>query len=154
MITEFIPTAPTKAAYDDRGAFAIPWDAAVDRWLILEDAEGTLYTAQSGGFACEHPMVCGRLFSSPELDESLSQVESYVYDRFSGYCVPRNHFFHEESNGRCLDAEAADAIDGILSKSGFPEIVIDRSRMEESMEAWLFALWDGKRCVLVTNNSD
>jgi len=138
--------------------------------VIIEHPTGVFYSNQSGGTGCLHPkiegifvpfgndvLLDGHRFISPEND-----LGSYFEGAKYG------------GTGATLgiDYEDADVIDAILAKARVDQwIEVDRSRLKESCEAWVFVMIlqdekdDGlsicsgfgpypKRGVLIWGNSD
>ncbi len=106
--------------------------------VIIEHPTGVIYSNQAGGTACLHPEIegafvpfgnevfAGHRFVSPE-----NQLLAY----FEG---PK-HGGTGATNG--LDEADADFIDGVLKKVGVRQwIEVDRNRLKESCEAWVFVI--------------
>jgi hypothetical protein len=97
--------------------------------LIIQFPSGVLCSNQTGGTACLHPAIEGIFVplhpSAPEhQDRLLAHFTSFKY---GGWC----------SEG--IDAEDADLIDAILAQyAGGGLILVDRSRLSDSHEAWVF----------------
>jgi hypothetical protein len=96
--------------------------------LIVEHPSGVLYTSQAGGVSCMHPVTEGVLVPIG----SGCRVEEKLEAFFAENAMPQ------------LPAHA-DALDWILRTPDKPYVVtptffleVDRSRLHESMEAWLF----------------
>lgn len=83
-------------------------------------------------------------------------IESLLYSRHRGWHVPAGHLFTEDPEGYpglCIGVNQQDAedIDKILSPFN---IRIDPERASQSMEAWIYVLWNGAKAVITTANSD
>lgn len=94
--------------------------------LILEHTSGVTYENQVGGTLCWKATVEGVL-APVDLDPDLvEQIMNLPYE-------PR----------RGISAEVADAIDGVLAaSSGGRYLKVDRARLAESWEAWVYVVAD------------
>ena len=92
--------------------------------LIIEHPTGAIYTNQAGGHACLHPEMEGAFVPFEIPDE----IQCYFFgEKWNCWCY------------ECIDAETADFMDGILASSDFiGKIRVDRDRLEDSCEAWVF----------------
>ena len=101
--------------------------------LIILGHSGVVYTNQTGGHACRQPAAEG--WYVPLVDE-LADHESQLLEYFSG--PPWNGW----CDSRIHDADA-DFIDAALSASRTTEFIrVDRLRMAESHEAWIYVSLD------------
>lgn len=106
--------------------------------LILLRPSGVLYRNQTGGYICEHPQEEG-VFAPLDLEE-LVQARDDI----------SNHFTGEKWNGYCfegIDAETASFLDAVFTRTAnlpfgltqtLPFLRVDRSRLQESHEAWIY----------------
>lgn len=147
--------------FNEPGVFDVPTNAECQAVIVIEES-GQCWTSQSGGFACNHPKAKGRiLHPSRKLAECFNDIEKYIYEKYRGYMVNEGHFFLDKEegddppDGKLMSDQDADAVDAILASSGCAnELKVDRSRLKQSMEAWIYGLMDGKPCVFVMCNSD
>ncbi|HSJ76323.1 MAG TPA: DUF6210 family protein [Gemmatimonadales bacterium] len=137
--------------------------------LIIEWPSGVLFSNQTGGTSTLHPELEG-VFLPIRNDceregNRLLSPEDELLDYFEG---PK----HRGTGAtRGLDAEDADFIGSVLLKWRLKQITVDRSRLQESHEAWVHVLihqkeggFDGLPCrgfapyprrgVLTWSNSD
>src|SRR6266498_164374 len=92
--------------------------------LIVEHPSGVLYENQTGGVSCGHPRLEGVLAPIEVSEESKEQIQRLEYPVRPG-----------------IPAETADAIDALLAREPFARFIkVDRSRITESEEAWVFVL--------------
>jgi hypothetical protein len=94
--------------------------------LIIRYPSGVIYSNQTGGHCCHHPIVEG-VFVPLETDSTR-------YYRLT------THFFGGKYHGWCngIDEEDADIIDEILQgESEAPLIVVDRTKLKKCEEAWI-----------------
>jgi hypothetical protein len=97
--------------------------------LVVPYPSGVLYTNQTGGTTCAHPVEEGvfvPLGSECRLEEKLDRI------------------FQHQFAARLTSADA-DALDAILHTPEEPFVVtpaffleVDRTRLDDSMEAWLY----------------
>lgn len=118
--------------------------------LIAIEENGKLYTNQTGGCACRHPEVRGRIVEYEVFPGKTR--EEFDNDLLAYFCGPKH-------NGWCfqgIDAEDADYLDKLFeSYLGKNSVIVDRERLKDSMEAWIYCkLGEGTRIVLTSNNSD
>jgi hypothetical protein len=122
--------------------------------LIISCQSGITYSNQAGGLACIHPEEDGVFVPLPE---AKGRPEAYaLQQRFRG-------------EWRHINEEDALAIDNIFRRSGLNYVSVDRTRLQDSFEAWVYVLVEepkevpftclfeglGKRSgVLVWQNSD
>lgn len=108
--------------------------------LIVPESTGILYRNQTGGHAC-----------------LPSQMEGYLVPLAGG--IPRpcerllSHFTGPKWGGWCserIDAETADEIDSVLAEIlRQDQIVVDRTKLEMSWEAWVHVIIAGPLLALV-----
>lgn len=109
--------------------------------VVIELDEGMWakeVTNQVGGCACRHPKATGIV---------------RIVATFSGL---HRHFSDEDSEytGLCgvgISEKTADFLDACLAHLHFK---VDRSKLKESQEAWIFGFYEGKPAVLTWGNSD
>ncbi|MBN1427712.1 MAG: hypothetical protein JXB07_04950 [Anaerolineae bacterium] len=107
--------------------------------LIVEKSTGVHYSNQTGGTTCMQPEIEGVLIpirNDVELESRrLISPENDLYQYFAG---PPH-----QGTGACrgLSLEDADFIDGVLKHYKMREyLCVDRERLAESHEAWVFVL--------------
>jgi len=110
--------------------------------LIIEYPSGVICSNQTGGTACLHPEVEGVFvpLRNDTLEEthSLISPENELYEYFVG---PKHKGAGATSG---LDSEDADKIQTVLAKHCLsPPIDIDRQRLKESHEAWVYVTISG-----------
>jgi len=139
--------------------------------LIVPAPTGIRYSNQTAGTYCEHPVVEGfyvplrneseeGAFDGPRSREFKSPEHALVE-----YFCGRKYEGTGATHG--IDDEDADAIEAILAGYFLDEVLrVDRSRMAESTEAWIYVVvlkddhvFDGcgpypRRAVLTWKNSD
>ncbi len=118
---------------------------------VIEIGEGELFDSQTGGYACHHPTVRGRKLPLAYDENYLRAVDDALCEWFysgphSGHC----YSFNGEGNFNETDALVVEAMFGILLHG----VIVDRSRLGECEEAWVYALWGGRRVLLYWTNSD
>ena len=122
--------------------------------LIIEYPSRVHYTNQTGGYACRHPVQEGAFIILDNTYHLGTRLEA--------------HFTGEKWGGHCydgIDVETADFVDDFLHETCSKLLKVDRSRLKECQEAWVYVIveqdktelpeWniDG-RGVLTWNNSD
>jgi hypothetical protein len=102
------------------------YDLPYEVMLILEHASGVIYENQVGGLLCWQANIEGVL-APVDLDpDAVEQIMNLPYE-------PR----------RGITAEVADAVDAVLAASpGGRYMHVDRARLAESYEAWVFVVAD------------
>ena len=112
--------------------------------VLLLAENGVVYSNQAGGTACMQPKERGTLIpisNDPPLDNFYKGAPPF---KLTGAC--------QDLVG--LDSGAAEALDKILSEAIEHKIQVDRSRLQESMEAWVYVLFNGQKGLLTWPNSD
>jgi hypothetical protein len=100
------------------------YDMPRDVMLIIEYPTGVLYENQCGGVACSQEDLEGVL-----VPVGLPPVDA---ERVMALPFP---------GGAALNAEVADMIDEILASVSFAKYLrVDRSRLSDSCEAWVFVV--------------
>jgi hypothetical protein len=95
--------------------------------LVIAYPSGVLYVNQTGGYSCKHPRVEGVLILPPR-EIRLGELTTY----FTG----PPHFGWCDHGIGIMDADAIDAfIDGLY---GGCELKVDRAKLGESQEAWVW----------------
>jgi hypothetical protein len=114
---------------------------AVGLFLIIEYPSGIAYSNQTGGTSCSHPKVEGLLvpLRNDIATRCLLSPENELYDYFEGpkYC----------GTGAIggLDAEDVSFIESVLEKYRLSSCIsIDRSRLADSHEAWVYVKVEGE----------
>jgi hypothetical protein len=102
------------------------YDLPDEVMLILEHASGVYYENQVGGVLCWQAMLEGVLAPLDLDPAAVEEIMNLPYDA-----------------GRGITAEIADAIDAVLDASpGERYLKVDRARLAESWEAWVFVVAD------------
>ena len=110
-----------------------------------------LYTNQAGGYACQHPEVRGEkallgAASALATPEYLAGLQERLMTHFTG----------EKWKGWC--DEGIDEETALFVEAAFwpilPGLVVNRDKLADSMEAWIYATWQGQLLVLAFDNSD
>lgn len=125
--------------------------------LIVSHPSGVAFTNQVGGYACHHPVMEGVYIplNRAELHQAFDQYFFYG-PKWQGHCY------------RGIDEETADVVDRLLASHPLTRgIVVDRSRLGASVEAWIHVtiapqddgddMWTafaGRPAVLTWENSD
>lgn len=90
--------------------------------LIISFPSGVIYTNQVGGFGCFHP-----------------EMEGFFVPLSLGH---KNILFalqqHFKGNWHHIENSDADIIDKLLRTDEFEFVKVDRSKMNESFEAWIY----------------
>lgn len=90
--------------------------------LIISFPSGVIYTNQVGGYACLHPEIEGVFFPlAVKHKKILFALESHF----------RGDWNH-------LQAKDADVVDKLLRSEDFGHLKVDRSKLKESFEAWIY----------------
>ncbi|HTU50453.1 MAG TPA: DUF6210 family protein [Acidobacteriaceae bacterium] len=90
--------------------------------IILKVQSGVFYTSQVAGYACQHPEIEGAFYPLA-VKPGKAEVFS-LRQRFKG---PWNH----------IDEADAEFIDGVLHKNGHKNLSVDRTKLDDSYEAWV-----------------
>jgi hypothetical protein len=94
--------------------------------LIVEDADGVRYENQAGGVTCYQGEMEGVLCPLDVSDARMSRLEQFTYPGTGGITV-----------------EVVEAIDELLAADPSTSFIkVDRERMDESTEAWVYVLID------------
>lgn len=91
--------------------------------LIVTHDSGVIYCNQAGGFGCLHPQIEGVFVPLPVSD---GRTEIHALEQ------------HFRGNWHPISEEDAQFVDALLSRSDLDYIKVDRSRLAESYEAWVF----------------
>lgn len=92
--------------------------------LIIKAPTGIAYSQQAGGYGCYQPFEEGA-FVPLTLDAAMTDaLEAIFIGKYGGWCTSG------------IDEADADTLDGLLQAHHFP-LVVDRSRLKESKEAWI-----------------
>jgi hypothetical protein len=112
--------------------------------VILLSEDGVVYSNQAGGSACMQPREKGFLIPISN-DPPLADLhKSSLPFKLMEVC--------RDLIG--IDSEVADALDSVLAAELEYPILVDRSRIGESMEAWVYVLFDERKGLLTWPNSD
>ena len=104
----------------------------LDLGLLLLVPSGIVYTNQANGVACDHPQAEGVL--APFGTAGLQPYSQPLCDYFTSRECNRGH----------LEGVDADFIDAFLLTTWAPFVVkVDRTRLTESYEAWVFVVLEG-----------
>ncbi len=102
----------TSLHFHDAGKPLIELYATTGTGLIFPCESGVLYTNQTGGYACLHPVeegVYAPLYGKL-IDQEKKLFNYFTESKYGGWC----------SNG--IDLEDADIIDEILDEGGIPNV--------------------------------
>ena len=103
------------------------WDMPYEVMVIVEHPSGVLYQNQVGGVCCWQGELEGVLAPVDLSPESVETIMGFPYP----------------SGREGITEENADAIDAVLSAHpGSRHFRVDRLRLEESWEAWVYVLID------------
>lgn len=106
------------------------WDMPDEIMLIVEHPSGVIYENQVGGVVCFPGEQEGVL---APVDVARATVEAV-----------QNLPYRQGAEG--ISSEIADAIDALLAaESGARMLKVDRERMQESWEAWVYVQIDAPR---------
>jgi hypothetical protein len=100
--------------------------------LIIAHPSGVRYSNQVGGYANFHPSIEGVFVPvmEPEVDQQTRLYRHFIGPKWQGHCYGG------------IDEETADFVDGVLDlSSSTKRIRVDRSRLQESEEAWIFVVF-------------
>jgi hypothetical protein len=117
--------------------------------LVLKVQSGVSYTSQVAGYACQHPEIEG-VFYPLRVEPGKAELFSLT-QRFKGQ-------WHH------IDEGDADFIDKVLRRNGHATVLVDRTRLEDSYEAWVHVIakggldglsgFDDCEAILIWPNSD
>jgi len=96
--------------------------------LIVPARTGIIYQNQTGGYSCLPSRQEGYLvpLAGDVRDKSERLLAHFTGTKWGGWCSER------------IDEETADVIDGILADvPGRDEIIVDRTKLDTSWEAWV-----------------
>jgi hypothetical protein len=97
--------------------------------VVIAHPSGVLYSNQAGGYLCSHPEMEG-VFLPLAGQGSEWQTK-----------LDRHFFYSEKYAGHCyrgIDEETARFLDDLLASSPISRgITVDRTRLAESIEAWI-----------------
>jgi hypothetical protein len=98
--------------------------------IVVLSPSGVIFSNQAGGYACLQPELEGVYVP---LDDDFNDIETKLSDYFTG---PK-HLGTGATRGH--DEDDADRIDEILHSRSVPcPVAVDRQRLGESVEAWVF----------------
>jgi hypothetical protein len=112
--------------------------------LIVPASTNVVYRNQTGGHACLSSHAEGYLvpFAGEVREKCKRLLSHFTGPKWSGWCAER------------IDEETADEIDIILADvPGRNEIVVDRTKLEMSWEAWVHVKITGPLLGLVEHGS-
>jgi len=109
------------------------WDAR-SLGIIVCFPTGVTYTNQTCGTFCLHPKVEGCFI--PLRDTNGPTHQPKPEDALT------DHFFGPKYRGsgawKGIDQEDADVIDGVLAQNEFTHVRVNRDRLNDSHEAWIY----------------
>lgn len=111
--------------------------------LIVPLKTGVTYRNQTGGHSCYQMEIEGYLAPiAGERTEFLERLSSHFSGpKWGGWC----------SHG--IDVETADEIDRLLTEyTHREEIVVDRNRLQECCESWIYGKLQGRLKSLIENS--
>lgn len=91
--------------------------------LILEFPSGVLYSNQVAGYGCYQPEIEGIMVPLP------------VKPGRTGLNALENHF---RGGWKHLSEQDAEVVDGIFRTEGYDFLRVDRTRLNDSFEAWVY----------------
>jgi hypothetical protein len=91
--------------------------------LIAQWSSGVHYTNQVAGYGCEHP-----------------EIEGVFVPLFDGVGHPALYAIGQHFRGdwHPLTKRDADILDGILHRNGLAFLTVERTKLSESREAWVW----------------
>jgi hypothetical protein len=100
-----------------------------DAGLIIRHSSGVIYTNQAAGYACLHPEMEG-VFCPLPIRPGKTEL----------------HLLHRHFKGQVnsITAEDADVVDAILRRNGHAYLKVDRARLNNSYEAWVYVTISGE----------
>lgn len=102
--------------------------------IIIQHPSGVLYTNQTCGTCCDHPEVEG-VFVPFDAEESWQRLSAH----FEG---PK---YRGSGAMRGIDEDDAAFIESVMREGRIDvHLIVDRSRLEESHEAWVHVLIEGE----------
>lgn len=104
-------------------------------YFIVAHDTGISYSHQCGGLACIQNTLQG--FLVPCFSQSLTISDQLQYHFFEG----------PKYKGRCydgLDEDDALVLDRLLTSAGLDVLSVDRKRLQESIEAWVYLKVDSE----------
>ena len=90
--------------------------------IIMPCSTGVIFTNQVGGHSCNHP-ECEGLFIP--LDDGVGRPTRHVFQQ------------HFKGSWATLTEEDASVVDGALQKGNLGFICADRTKLSDSVEAWV-----------------
>lgn len=105
--------------------------------VIMIGEHGSEFVTQCGGHACLKRKAVGEILQVATKDIEDKFTHFFLNGVWGGWC------------DRGIDEETALFIEGLI-----PNFLVDRSRMCESIEAWIFGYYNNKEAVLTWQNSD
>lgn len=105
--------------------------------LVEEKPECAVVSNQAGGYACEHPKIRG-LVRTLDCKYSDILMGYFTAGKYHGWCCDG------------IDEEDAKFIEELMNDVG---IEVDRTRLRDSMEAWVYIV-KPVAGVLIWENSD
>ena len=101
-------------------------DMSYEIMLIIEHSSGVFYETQVGGTTCAQVEIEGVLAPVELEPQDVERVMNLPYQA-----------------GRGITPEIAQAIDGVLASApGARYLKVDRARLDDSWEAWIFVIVD------------
>jgi hypothetical protein len=103
--------------------------------LILCRPSGVVYTNQAAGILCLHPEVEGVFCPLP-----VRPGRAELYALTQHFKGPWNSLTQEDADVeyRILTEEDADVVDRILRRNGHDYLKVDRTKLSDSYEAWVY----------------
>ena len=102
--------------------------------VVILCKSGVYFGNQAGGLACKQPSAEGIFVPISAFGLFFYQREKLFSLLYSYFASPEGKYKMCCSNG--IDEEDADYLDKIFEHMNLP-FVVDRSRLDEAMEAWL-----------------
>lgn len=116
--------------------------------IIFPNSKGIPITNQTGGYACNHPLVHGCGFTIIGTQEAEKRLMNYFTGpKHRGWCI----------GDKGIDEHDARFIDNILVQQTYVNLYkVDRRRLAEDQEAWIYVIDDytHTEAILTWSNSD
>ena len=106
--------------------------------LLREDPDAIEVSNQVGGHACHHRVATGLVYFKTTF-EGLEEHFEATLGEYGGWCCDG------------ISEKTADFLDQNLKHRAFK---VDRSKLKDCQEAWIFGFYEGDPAILTWGNSD